>query len=345
MSKLFVVGYFGYKTNQLDGQTVKTRDIRRLLEEQYAGEVGYYDTQEFQYNRLSIFRMFCGVCKCRTLIYLPAHGNLKYIFPVVFLLSRLFNVKIHYFVVGGWLCEYLVNLPVHRFMLKRIAGIHVETERLKGDLEESYQFKNVDIFPNFRFFDYEPKRFDSDLKRIDSDKMRLVFVSRVEQSKGLDTLLTVAQQLQALGLDWRVRIDFYGQKKDDYYDTYLADIPMFNYKGVLEPQDVIPTIQKYDAMVFPTHYDGEGCPGILVEALSAAVPVVASDWKYNSEFIHDGVNGFLCDTFNAKSYVEAVVKLLSDTTQRQQMSRNAYRLSERYSAANARKLMSTYIEK
>lgn len=92
-------------------------------------------------------------------------------------------------------------------------------------------------------------------------------------------------------------IDFFGQKTDDYYDTHLKSIPMFEYKGILQPHEVIPTLQKYDALIFPTHYGGEGCPGILVEALSAGIPIIASNWKYNSEFVRDGVNGFLCETF------------------------------------------------
>lgn len=33
-TKVLVLGYFGYMTNQLDGQTVKTRDVYRLAKEQ-----------------------------------------------------------------------------------------------------------------------------------------------------------------------------------------------------------------------------------------------------------------------------------------------------------------------
>ena len=50
MKRILVLGYFGYNTNQLDGQTVKTRDIYRLVEEQAGGKVDYYDTEDFQFN-------------------------------------------------------------------------------------------------------------------------------------------------------------------------------------------------------------------------------------------------------------------------------------------------------
>ena len=32
MKKVLVLGYFGYRSNQLDGQTIKTRNIMRLLQ-------------------------------------------------------------------------------------------------------------------------------------------------------------------------------------------------------------------------------------------------------------------------------------------------------------------------
>ena len=85
---------------------------------------------------------------------------------------------------------------------------------------------------------------------------------------------------------------------------------MYQYKGVLQPNDVIHTLKQYDALIFPSHYDGEGCPGILVESLSASLPVIASDWKYNNELVTNGDNGFLCSTFDPNEYVEAIKVLL-----------------------------------
>ena len=58
MKKVLVIGYFGHNKNQLDGQTVKTRDVYRLVNEQTNGDVDYYDTEDFQYSKLSIFKMF-----------------------------------------------------------------------------------------------------------------------------------------------------------------------------------------------------------------------------------------------------------------------------------------------
>lgn len=45
------------------------------------------------------------------------------------------------------------------------------------------------------------------------------------------------------GLDKYVKIDFYGQKTDTYFDEYLNDIEIYQYKGVLQPNEVIPILK------------------------------------------------------------------------------------------------------
>lgn len=114
--------------------------------------------------------------------------------------------------------------------------------------------------------------------------------------------------------------------------------------NVLQPTEVMAKLRLYNVLIFPSHYEGEGCPGILIEALSVGLPVIASNWKYNKEFIIDGVNGFLCDTFDAKSYLNAIEKILFNDYLREQMSKNAYRMSKYYSAKYAKRKMQEYID-
>ena len=166
----------------------------------------------------------------------------------------------------------------------------------------------------------------------------------MEQSKGLDTLKAMSTLMSNVGLYRYVKIDFYGQKTDTYFDEYLKGIEMYQYKGVLQPKDVIPTLEQYDALIFPSHYDGEGCPGILVEALSASLPIIASDWKYNSEFVINCDNGFLCETDNPNSYVEAIKVLLFNKTIRERMAERAYKRSGDFSANRAITLIGEYMK-
>ena len=254
MRRTLVLGFFGYQTNMLDGQTVKTRDLYRLVCEQSEGPVDFYDTEEFQYNKFSIFKMYWKILCCKTLIYLPAHNNLKTIFPTIFCLSLLFRFKIHYFVVGGWLREFIGDKPVHRYMLSKIKGIHAETQRLKAELEAYYHFKNVDVFPNFRFFDFVPTKSES-------KKLRLVFMARVNKMKGLDWVFNFAEYVYANKLQDKFSLTFYGRvwKEDkDYFYTELNKYPFAEYNGVLDPSEIHKTLNQYDLMLLPTHFYTEG---------------------------------------------------------------------------------------
>lgn len=340
MRRVLVIGFFGYQTNRLDGQTVKTRDLYRLICEQDETSVDFYDTEEFQYHKLSILKMFWKILCCKILIYLPGQNNLRRIFPLIYCLSMVRKIQIQYFVVGGWLQDFLDNNPLHRFMLSRIKGIYVETKQLRNKLENISNLKNVDLFPNFRFFHSDL----SNVHQFDEGVLKIVFVSRVEKSKGLDTLLEVSKIIRELNLAKKISIDFYGNKVDSYFDEHLNKINFFKYKGILQPCDVISTLKTYDLLIFPTHYEGEGCPGILIEAMAAGLPIIASDWKYNAEFVDSGENGILCDTYDAQSYINAINLFLNDTALLKKMSIRAVQYSKLFTDLAAKEKLSSILK-
>ena len=288
VGKILVLGYFGFNTNQLDGQTVKTRDVYRLACDTYES-VDNYDTEDFKYSKLSILKMFWKVITCDTLMYLPAHNNLKYIFPIIYFLSVVFRFKIHYFVVGGWLKEYLEGLPMHRQMLKRISGIHVETKLLKNQLEESYNYVNVDVFPNFRFYDFIPSHTNH-------TKLRLVFMARINKLKGLDWIFSLANYIATQNLTDKFDLTFYGPIfKDDqeYFESELQKYPFAKYAGALQPNEIYSALNNYDVLLLPTHYYTEGLPGSIVDAYISGIPVIVTEWKHSHEFVDNGYSGYI----------------------------------------------------
>lgn len=289
MNRILVLGYFGYKTNKLDGQTVKTRDMRRLLEEQIEGYVDFYDTEDLKYHYWTIMHMWWKVARCRTLIYLPAHNNLKFIFPIIFCLSLIFRFNIRYFVVGGWLREFIIKLPIHRWMLSHITGIYVETCQLKNELEEYYHFNNVEIFSNFRFFDFEPIR-------LASSKLRVVFMARIHKMKGIDWIFHLADYIEQNGLSDKITITFYGpilEEDKEYFESNLHHYSFTKYRGILEPEGIYEELSQHDVMLLPTHYYTEGLPGTVVDAYISGIPVIVTEWKHSHEFIEDGVTGYI----------------------------------------------------
>ena len=321
MKRLLVLGYFGYETNQLDGQTVKTRDVYRLAEEQLGEhKVDYFDTQSLQRNKLLILNMLWKLIHCKLLFYLPAHNNLRMFFPFIFVLSRMFCYKMHYFVVGGWLREFLTRLPIHRLMLGHIAGIHAETKRLKRELEDTYHYKNVDIFPNFRFFEYNPKPSVS-------DKLRIVFMARIMKQKGIDWVFSLADYIAENGLESKFSITFFGQVADEdreYFERNVKKCAFVKYQGILQPAEIHETLSRYDVMLLPTHFYTEGLPGSVVDAYISGIPVIVTEWKHSHEFVDDGQSGYIVPFENGlQQMIAKAVELEEDRALLCRMKANA----------------------
>ena len=95
--KILVLGYFGRETGKLDGQTVKTRSVYAMLQEELPSS-GYkldsFDTEVLKKGRWKILGLLCKLLRCRTVVYLPAQNNLEKFFPVLYRFSRLWGFDI-----------------------------------------------------------------------------------------------------------------------------------------------------------------------------------------------------------------------------------------------------------
>ena len=305
-------------------------------------DVDFFDTQDFKFNKLLVLRMFRKVVACNTLYYMPAHNNLTYLFPIIYWLSRLFHTRIHYFVVGGWLAEFLKGKPRHSRKLAKIAGIHCETHSLKESLEENYGFHNVDVFPNFRITDFTPTAHHEE------GKLKLVFMARILKMKGLDLVFKLGDEIQRRGLQEHITIDFYGPRQNedddvDYFNSNLAKYGFMRYKGLLKPTDIYCTLEQYDAMLLPTHFYTEGMPGSILDAYISGIPVIVTKWKYASEFVDDGKSGMIIPfEDDGSALVEAVLKLYDDTVLLNRMKLAAREQWRSFSSERAFELLQSY---
>lgn len=289
MKKILVLGYFGYHTNQLDGQTVKTRNLLDLLKQKFS-DVGYFDTQSFRYDKYGVCRMLIKILYSRTICYLPAQNNLLYIFPFLFVLAKVFRIKLLYFIVGGWLVEFLADKPFHRWMLRHLDGIFSETQLMKILLDERYGIRGVEVFPNFRMVSHTPVPHHT------NGQLKLVFLARINRMKGLDTLFMLAGHIREKYHHDEVTLDFYGHVNEEdaaYFYQEVEKFPFVRYRGELQPQDIYRTIEQYDVMLLPTHYYTEGLPGTVLDAYMSGIPVVVSRWKHAEEFVKDGQTGYI----------------------------------------------------
>lgn len=342
-NNVLVLGYFGYVTNQLDGQTIKTRNIYELLKlkEEDIGVVECFDTQCFRQSKLNLIKMFIAIMNCRKLVYLPAHSNLKYLFPLIYILTKIKKIDIMYLVVGGWLTEYLQNKKIHVFFLKRIKGVFTETTSLKENLENTFSLENVHWFPNFRNQSFLPE-FKSE-----STRLKVVFMARINQMKGLDTVFHLADYCIKNNLSSMIHIDFYGPIENSEYKYFTNRVQLHSnikYVGVIQPDLIYSTLAKYDLLILPTKYYTEGFPGSILDAYISGIPVVVTNWKHAHEFVQDGITGFIVPFENGEQqFIDSIISLYEDRSLLNRMKQNAYQKSKEYSSDRAWEIIEPYL--
>lgn len=112
-------------------------------------------------------------------------------------------------------------------------------------------------------------------------------------------------------------LDIYGQvdgEQTDWFDSLQKEFPSYIRYGGLVPFDKsVDVLKDYFALLFPTYYEGEGFAGTLIDAYSAGVPVIASDWKYNSELVNENV-GFVYPTGDQLAFVDILKATAIDPT-------------------------------
>lgn len=339
--KILVLGNFGYANHDLSGQTIKTRVSREMLEKYHTkGTIDYFDTQTLN-KKKNVAELLKKVCGCDVLFYLPAYGNLKYLFPLYFILSKICGFKIIYSVIGGWLVPYIKNKPMHRWMLKRIYLILAETTRMKEELEKEYGFRNVDVLYNFRMIDYKP--------RIENhESLRLVFMARMDRNKGLDTIINFCEYLSGLTPRPDITVTFYGPfspntTKKEFMES-IKKYDFVTYKGSLEPDNINETLKDYDLLMLPTHYYTEGLPGTIIDSYTSGLPAIVSDWRHAKEFIDDGVSGIIVPFENHQNeFNEAIMGLYRDREKLTRLKEGACEAAKKYTGEYAWEKVEEYI--
>lgn len=328
--KILVLGYFGYITNQLDGQTIKTRNIYDLLKSELIEKIEYFDTQSFQISKFNVVKMLNSVRKADVVFYLPAHNNLQYLMPLIFFISKLSRTQINYVVVGGWLAQFLQNKPMHKLILSKLKGIYVETDTLYLDLKK-FGFKNIYKLHNFRIINSLPRK---DIAT--NNNVKIVFMARIHPLKGVDLLFDLDKRIKGSNIT-NVCIDVFGPIFHEYKLDFLNKInnSSISYKGIINPNDIHDILSNYDLLLFPTKYYTEGFPGTILDAYIAGVPVVATDWMNAKEFIKEGYTGYITPFNEDEYFINTVISLINHPEIISNLKNNVLNYKNKYSAAKA----------
>jgi len=152
------------------------------------------------------------------------------------------------------------------FVLKRCDVYLAQTKKIVS-LREKDKWDNVKWYPTTRpRVDIAPEgKYSTD------GDFSFIFLGHVKEGKGVLDLIEVAKFLPE-----GIKIDVYGPLKQGMKKSDFENLENISYRGEACPADIASIISKYDALVLPTKEKSEGYPGVIFEAYSAGIPVIAT---------------------------------------------------------------------
>src|SRR3954454_3604510 len=122
-----------------------------------------------------------------------------------------------------------------------------------------------------------------------SGELRLLFVGRAEERKGLPVLLRAFEALQGVGV--RARLTVAGATPDEV-EPYLLDVRGVDVLGRVSEDEKWRLLKESDLLCAPS-LGGESFGMVLTEAFAAGTPVVASDIAGYRDVARDGTDALL----------------------------------------------------
>ena len=146
-------------------------------------------------------------------------------------------------------------------------------------------------------------RFRPPAHRPQDDTFHMVYVGRVEVTKGIDVLL---QAYERVPID-KKQLTIVGGWSTPAVRRLVQDAQHQDPRIVVAPGDPLPVLQQADVFVHPSYEDGFGYAP--VEALACGVPVIVTEDTGMQEYVVPGKNGTIVPTGSVDAIVCALEQL------------------------------------
>jgi len=299
--RIGIIGRTADHVELYDGQTILTRQLRNELERQLPNYViKCVDTYNYKRRFAScmIQTLIC-LAFCDSIIILLSRNGLSFYLPFLYYMNKIFHRKIYHRVIGGSLATLIEKHPKWTKYLNSFQYNFVELPSLMNKLEDC-GLSNVEVSPNFKALSI---LCEEDFPKYDKPPFRFCTFSRVTKEKGISEAINAIDRVNHSVGHTVVEVDIYGPIDESYreeLEALLTDIPAAKYKGLVPANRSVEIIKDYYMLLFPTTWEGEGFPGTLIDAFSAGVPTIATNWNYNAEILTEGKTGFCYDIAEEK---------------------------------------------
>ncbi len=321
--RMGIIGHFARSGNRNDGQTVKTNMLYSELRRYFPDDnILIADTYKWKITGLRLLVDTISImAKCRYVIILLSDNGMRVFFPLLYFLNFFFQKQIHHVVIGGRLHEAIQGNSSWKRYLKAFTANYVETSSMQKKIN-ALGIDNVFVMPNFKRLSVVA---ETEIKTNFPKPFALCTFSRITREKGIEDAVTAVNKVNALIGETVYTLDLYGPIDENFKEDFQAlldtDPASIRYGGNIPYDNSVSVLRNYFLLLFPTYYKGEGFPGTLIDAFSAGLPVIASDWRYNSEILEDKQEGYIVKTHDVDALALKLLEVLQEPEQVMEMKK------------------------
>lgn len=289
----------------------------------------FYDT--WKKNHLtSLLMLFYYILKAKK----DENVILSISFPGAFRIAQLFSLlhikrRVFYWVIGGDIPDDVQKLNekqrgyLHFYYKIIVQADYLLKDLLKMGLDNTDLVYNFKVLPNITIDKKSP-----------NTKLRFVYLARLIPEKGVDVIIESFKQLK----DIDIEVDFYGSLNSPYTKEYFENLEdkRIQYKGFLnlKTEEGYKVLSSYDVFLFPTYFNGEGFPGVLIDAYISGLPVIVSDFHANPEVVKEGETGFIIPPRDVDALSEKIRYFVSNPHIIPEMSNKAQLKAKEFDIEN-----------
>jgi phosphatidyl-myo-inositol alpha-mannosyltransferase len=229
---------------------------------------------------------------------------------------------------------YFYGRPILRRAFGQLDA-RIAVSRAAKRFVRQYFMAPYKIIPNgVQLERFDPNRVQP-LDEFNDGRPNILFVGRPEKRKGVGYLLRAYPHIKTAFPDARFIIVGAGDWEDSPYKRFverreLRDIVIV---GRVSDED-LPRYHRSAHVFCAPAVEGESFGLVLLEAMAAGLPIVASSIEGYSQVISDGHQGFLVPPKNEIAVADAVCRVLQDRELAAAMGSNGIETARHYSWAN-----------
>jgi len=295
-----------------------------------------------------LFRTIGAVWRARikhrsqVLYYPPSGPNLVPILrDIIFLIAVrwCFRRTVFHFHAGG-VSTFMGRLPAPLRWLAWLAyrkpDLAIRTSDMAPPDSEYFKAKRIiSVFNGIEDLAGGPVPRDPDPQR----PMHILFTALLIPSKGVEVLVQAFIDLVQRGVHAELMV--MGRWGDAAFEqrmlALIAEHGCSNrvrILGVRTGNDKLNDFRAADVFCFPSHFEAESFPVVLMEATQFGLPIVATNWRGIPLMVDEGRNGFLVPIQSPALVADRLEQLARDPQLRQRMSLAAREVfAERFTLA------------